>query len=256
MATARAPVPTPQVPPATPTDRRQARPPLRATETVASLLRVGGPPVLRLSPGAARAATPGEGQGTASATRPGAALPENMPLLAAIGLAPGAGARAAPVLPIGSASQTPAVTRPSEASPSAQPAAPTPSGRDARIEPSATPGPAISLPPVGDSPTRQKEGPSSTTMGRIAASPKSAVQAQVAAQAQLVTDDCARSESQIARSAATRRQQLNSQFSGARGGLSEVFTRSIASVQQFVESKQAEVTGAVASALAWIRGEF
>jgi len=37
-------------------------------------------------------------------------------------------------------------------------------------------------------------------------------------------------------------------------GLSEFFTRSIASVQQFVESKQAEVTGAVASALAWIRG--
>lgn len=100
---------------------------------------------------------------------------------------------------------------------------------------------------------RQNSGTSSTFLGRIAAAPRSPVQAEALTQAQLVNDDCVRSESQVSRIAAARRQQISTYFSGARQGLSDFFTRSVAAVQTFITGKQAEIIGAVTRALAWVR---
>ena len=148
-------------------------------------------------------------------------------------------------------------SRPSRTSPVAQPAnsvmsAQPSTGRTEQRPPGMGSSTFDALQVVNDR-ARQNSGASSTFLGRIAAAPRSPVQAEALTQAQLINDDCARSEAQVSRIAAARRQQISTYFSGARQGLSDFFTRSVTTIQTFIAGKQAEIIGAVTRALAWVR---
>ncbi len=148
-------------------------------------------------------------------------------------------------------------SRPSRTGPAAQPAGSVMSagpsiGRNEQRPPGMASA-AFDALRVVDNQARQNSGASSTFLGRIAAAPRSPVQAEALTQAQLINDDCARSESQVSRIAAARRQQISTYFSGARQGLSNFFTRSIATVQAVITSQQAVLMAAVTRAFAWIR---
>ena len=72
-------------------------------------------------------------------------------------------------------------------------------------------------------------------------------------QARVVDGDCARSESEVARVATTRRHQIGGFFAGARGSLLSLFSRSVATVQKFIADRHAEITAAATRALIWVR---
>lgn len=148
-------------------------------------------------------------------------------------------------------------SRPSRTGPAAQPAGSVMSagpsiGRNEQRPPGMASA-AFDALRVVDNQARQNSGASSTFLGRIAAAPRSPVQAEALTQAQLINDDCARSESQVSRIAAARRRQISTYFSGARQGLSNFFTRSVATVQAIITGQQAELMAAVTRAFAWIR---
>ena len=145
-------------------------------------------------------------------------------------------------------SRTGPVAQPASSVISAQPA----TGRTERRPPTMG-SPAFDALQVVNNRARQNSGANSTFLGRIAAAPRSPAQAEALTQAQLINDDCSRSESQVSRIAAARRQQVSTYFSGARQGLSDFFTRSVTAVQAFITGKQAEIIGAVTRALAWVR---
>jgi hypothetical protein len=146
----------------------------------------------------------------------------------------------------------------SETSPPVQPAGniaafrPSMAGNEQKA-PAGVASPAFDASRIATGQTRQNDGDSSTLLGRIAAAPKSPIQAEGLAQAQWINDDCARSELQVSGIAATRRQQISIYFSDARQGLSDFFTRSVLAVQTFIAGKQAEILAAVTRTFAWIR---
>lgn len=101
--------------------------------------------------------------------------------------------------------------------------------------------------------TEKPGGAGSPGMGQITAAPDSPLKPHAIAQAQLINNDCLQSETQVARSAATRRQQISGQFSGVRRELSGFLTKSIAGVRTLVITKQSEIITASARTLGAIQ---
>lgn len=137
-------------------------------------------------------------------------------------------------------------------------AAKTPSEATSPTQPAARPEGVTAPPSSGafQGAGAEKEGndpAGATSMGQIAAAADSPVKAHVMAQARLINSGCESSEAQIVRLAAARRQQISAQFSGVRRGLSSFFTNSIAGVQTFIATKQADIAAASASVLRWVQ---
>jgi hypothetical protein len=116
---------------------------------------------------------------------------------------------------------------------------------------------AVAGPTYGTSRTgNEAEKPGSAEspgMGQITAAPDSSLKPHAIAQARLINNDCLQSETQVARSAATRRQQISGQFSGVRRGLSGFLTQSITGVRTLVATKQSDIITASARTLGAIR---
>jgi phage-related protein len=90
-------------------------------------------------------------------------------------------------------------------------------------------------------------------MGQITAAPDTALKPHAVAQARLINSDCLQSEAQVARNAATRREQITEHFSGVRQGLASFLTKSIVGVRTLVVAKQSEIVAASVRTLAAIQ---
>ncbi|SCX85491.1 protein of unknown function [Nitrosospira sp. Nl5] len=102
--------------------------------------------------------------------------------------------------------------------------------------------------------TVEKPGDSASPgMGQIAAAPDSPLKPHAISQARLINNDCLQSESQVARNAAARRQQINGYFSGVRRELSGFLTKSALGMRTLVATKQSEIVAASARTLGVIQ---
>ena len=89
--------------------------------------------------------------------------------------------------------------------------------------------------------------------GQGEAAPASSPKTNAAGQRQAVLNDTVRSEAAIARIAMANRQQVSSVFGGLRARFSGFFAQSSATVQQFVASKQAQLSAAAAETVTSIQ---
>jgi hypothetical protein len=200
------------------------------------------PPGQALIPGAtARAAEThaAETADTQSPQREAAALPA---------------AAAGPRQPVGSEQPMAAGGAAPESSSSASPGGGAPGPSPAAPAPTAAASPIAGAAPAAAAP--QADAASPAIMGQIAGTAPSPEQAQALSQAQLVDSDCVKSEVHVAQTAASRRLQIATSMAEARQNLAGFFTRTVVGVQTLVARKQAEISGAVTQALAWVRAGF
>ena len=94
--------------------------------------------------------------------------------------------------------------------------------------------------------------PSST--GRVSGEPGSQLHAVADAQRRLILGDAERSEAQVLRAAANRRQQIGDRFGNVRQRISAVFAQSSTAVQSFVAEKQAQVQATSSNILNTAKG--